>query len=328
MTGAGADGGSSPTVRLISARVAFVGSPWEARVRVTGIQARPTFVYGGRTMRMRHVGSAWTARVSFSQPGRFTVAVRLGRRTFPLGAVAVGYRVTQPIRVEAEPGGTLLVADLTAHAILRLHPRSGVADKVADLRGAISVVRGGDGLTLAIGDDKLYRLEAGRLQLVADLTAQDPIDVAPGDDGSAYVTTYSERIFQVTRDGAVSLYARGFANPHGIAIAPGGVLYVADTLSGTLKRITRGGSVMTVTSGLRSPSDVLAEADGSVLVVEHDANRVTRVSRSGGKSTVIGGLDSPISLARGSDGRLYVAQLEKPVAIGRIEGRRLVRVTR
>lgn len=327
----GADGGSSaPRARLLSERVAFVGANWDARLRISGSRLRPAFVYGGRAARMRRSGNIWIARVSFARAGRVALSVRLGPRTFPLGAVTVGYRVRQPMRIEAEPGGTLLVADMKANAILRLDTRTGVAAKAADLPSAIAVARGGDGTVFAIGDDRLYRLGAGTLRLVADLTDDSPLDVAPGDDGSVYVATYGERVLRVTPGGAVSTFAHGLDHPHGIAVARGGALFLADSHSDTLKRIAPDGSVAIVASGLMTPSDVLVEADGAVLVVEHRGSRITRVDPSSRKSTVLAGLGGPVSVTRGEDGTLYVAQLSDSIAVGRLDqaSGRLVRVSR
>lgn len=324
----GADGASRPTARLLSERIAFVGTAWEARIRTTGSSARPTLVIGGRRVPLRRSEGAWTALVTLSRPGRVTLSVRLGARTLRLGAVTVGFRVTEPFRIEAEPGGTLLVADGRANAILRLDPRTGVATRVASLPRPISVARGGDGALYAIADEKLWRLDAGAPRVVADLAGHGPLDVAPMDDGSAIVATYGERLLRVAADGGVSTYATGLARPHGIAIAPEGALYAADTYSGTLKLVERDGSVRIVARGFATPSDVLVERGGSVLVVEHDGGQLARVDAAGRKTTVARGLGGPASVTAGPDGTVWVALLDHGFAVGRLAGGRLVRVSR
>ncbi len=326
----GSVGAKDPSARLLSARVAYVGVAWQARVSLSDSSAHPSLVYAGRTARMRRNGSAWRATVKFGRPGRFPVAIRVGSRMIALGSVTVGYRVTQPIRIEAESGPSLLVADGSGNAILRLNTRTGLAAKVVSLPRAFSVARGGDGAVFAVGDEKLYRLEGRTLRLLADLRAYDPLDVAPGDDGFAYVATYGQSILRVAPDGTVSTYAEGFDRPHGIAIGAGGVLYVADTNTGTVKRIARDRSVTTVASGLSEPSDVLVEAGGSLLVVEPPAGRVTRIDKAGGKTTLIDGVGLPISVTAAVDGTLFVSLLEHGFAIGRVDQSRraLVRVSR
>jgi streptogramin lyase len=127
-----------------------------------------------------------------------------------------------PIRLAAEtlfsaphglavsPDGTLLVGDTGNHRILRVDPRTGKAT--------------------------LFRVAVPR-----------GIDVAA--DGTVYfVNAGSNRIVHLSATGKrLGLVGPVFDDPYALRLAPGGVLYVVESLAaGDLRRVARDGTVTTV----------------------------------------------------------------------------------
>lgn len=126
-----------------------------------------------------------------------------------------------------------------------------------------------------------------------------------------------------------------FKGPKGVAIAPDGALYVADTGNQTLRRVAADGAVTTVAgradeaayrngrgqaARLGSPEALAFGPDGDVFVLDRDARRVRRLSRSGSVFLVAGSGETgnadgdgpqasfrkPAQLALGPDGSLLL----------------------
>jgi glucose/arabinose dehydrogenase len=100
----------------------------------------------------------------------------------------------------------------------------------------------------------------------------EPFGVAVGPDGTIYVADAGEahRVRRLTPDGQVSTLAggdRGFADgpgqtarfstPSGLALAPDGTLFVADTGNNAIRRVAPDGSVTTIAGG-----GIAGDADG------------------------------------------------------------------
>ncbi len=120
--------------------------------------------------------------------------------------------------------------------------------------------------------------------------------------------------------------------PHGLALAPDGTLYIADTYKNRVRALQPDGSVKTLTAlndQLKQPMDVALAPDGALYVAdtgtqyEPGHNRILRVAQDGAFIVVAGTgspgyngdgipaataqLNTPAGVAVGPDGSLYVS---------------------
>ncbi|HUQ93511.1 MAG TPA: hypothetical protein VM120_17655 [Bryobacteraceae bacterium] len=177
------------------------------------------------------------------------------------------------------------------------------------------------------------------------------------------------RVRKVASDGTISTIAGGGANARdedipateaslsdvsGVAVDPGGNLYVTELGRARVRRISPEGRIRTFAgtvppmSGppssnigdggpataavLQRPVDVIVDREGGVFIVDQSAGRVRRVAADGAISTVVGGgnpgppqpaqaatslsLTNPSGIAIAPDGSTYVLGLSELLRIG------------
>jgi RHS repeat-associated protein len=170
-----------------------------------------------------------------------------------------------------------------------------------------------------------------------------PSDVIAARDGSVYISdTGNGRIRRVAPDGRISTVAGGgepgqlgddgpatqafLDRPRGIALAPDGTLYIADTFHDRVRRVGPDGSISTAAGGgtptdglgdgglataaaLQRPTDVAVDDDGGLYVADAGQRRVRAVRSDGRIETAAGNG----TFGRGGDGGPAVAaQLGDP----------------
>lgn len=164
-----------------------------------------------------------------------------------------------------------------------------------------------------------------------------PRGLAVAADGSVYVAdANNHRIQKFSADGAFLLswgsYATAeggnapggtFNEPWGVAVAPDGSVYVADTWNHRIQKFTRDGKFLTMwgVPGLAEepdrfwgPRGIAVDREGTVYVTDTGNNRVVIFDENGnyqqqfGRSGINPGeFDEPVGIAVDGNGRVYVA---------------------
>ena len=203
-------------------------------------------------------------------------------------------------------------------------------DEVSTLAGRAGVPGYVDGR----GDEALFGQWAGGLGL----------EVAVDRDGSVVVSDQQNLAIRlITPDGTVTTIAGGngrgvrdghgsvaqFAGPRGVAVAPDGTIYVADSFGHRIRRVAPDGMVTTVAGGgaiyappygegawgsvrdgpagearLKFPHGIALDGDGNLFVAE-DYTRIRRISPAGEVSTYAGGEQSGYRDGPREEARFY-----------------------
>ncbi len=243
-----------------------------------------------------------------------------------------------PNGVAVGPDGSFYIADSSNRRIRRVDPA-----------GIITTVAGNGSSSGYMGDNEPA--------IWARLTS--PQDIAVGRDGSLYISdfsndSYGDRIRRVDPAGIITTVVgngyRGYSgdngpataarlnHPYGVAVAPDGSLYIADSWNNRIRRVDPAGIIMTVagngnygysgdngpatSAALREPSGVAVAPDGSLYIADTANSRIRRVDPAGIIMTVAGngnygyngdngpaiaaGLRYPHGIVVGPDGSLYI----------------------
>jgi serine/threonine-protein kinase len=262
------------------------------------------------------------------------------------GGPATEAAIGEPIDVVAGPRGDVYV--VSELRIRRISAATGVIDTVA-----------GTGERAFSGD--------GGPTTVAALNAPDSL--AFDGAGNLYVAEYENRVRRIDAGtGVISTVvgngAEGFSgdggparnalisHPHGLAVAAGGTIYLADTWNQRIRRVDPAGTITTVAgTGAQGhggdggpaaravfddPVHVALGPDGALYVSDGSNNRIRRVGADGVVRTVAGGggatspgdggpatrarLALPNAVAVAPDGTFYVAEFEGR-RVRRVDGR-------
>jgi len=199
-----------------------------------------------------------------------------------------------------------------------------------------------DVVTLA-GSDEGYADGSGATAQFSGVVA-----VTVDADENIYVAdSANHRIRKVTPDGTVTTLAGSdevdlvdgpiseavFSNPTGIALAPSGVLYVADSAQMDphpvrVRAITPEGTVTTlagssqagykdgwgVDAQFKSPASLTVDAEGNIYMADTNNHRIRRISPEGKVTTLAGPLKSGYA-AGYADGLAADAQFEGPRSV-------------
>ncbi|MBI4815751.1 MAG: VCBS repeat-containing protein [Deltaproteobacteria bacterium] len=243
------------------------------------------------------LGPVGTLRFEVLEPDPNPV-VGLARVAFDAVSLTTAMPQVQPKALALLSDGSLLVADQATARVIKRRPD-----------GTTSVFAGGGA---ASGEG----IEATALQLI------DPSGLAVGPDGSVYIADAAQhRVYRVGNDGRVWTAAGagvagyegdGFAAykalldaPHGVAVDPQGVVYVADTGNHVIRRIGTDGNIATfagsavagysgdgaaaLNAELSAPEGVAVGKEGSIFVADTGNNAVRFVDSKGEMGTLMGG---------------------------------------
>ena len=109
--------------------------------------------------------------------------------------------------------------------------------------------------------------------------------------------------------------ARTLAGPYGVAVSPGGTIWVADTGHDRIVEFSQAGHlIMSVDGGLDQPEGIATDAAGHVWVADTGHDRVVEFSPAGHVLAAFGSagsgngqLDQPVALALSPSGDVWVA---------------------
>jgi hypothetical protein len=235
-------------------------------------------------------------------------------------------RFRAPNGITVDGAGTLFVADtnnstirqIAAGAVVTTFAGAGLIG-TADGTGNAARFFGPNGITTRGG--VLFVADTGN-DTVRKVTSGAVVTTLAGFNGSL---------------GAVDGAGRGarFAIPNGVAVAPSGDAFVADTFNATIRKITPWGVVTTYAglagnSGLvdgtgsaarfSSPTGIAADSAGTVYVSDVGNNAIRQIAAGGVVTTIAGGSSgsadgtgsaakffAPRAIAVDSGGTLYVA---------------------
>jgi hypothetical protein len=227
---------------------------------------------------------------------------KISPRTGAIDVISTGGNLMDPWQVAVTPRGRILVADFVDHSILSIDPRTG---------GQTVVSTGGGFQPVGVA-----RTASGRL-IVSDHGGGEIFRVDPS-------------------TGARTLISSGGSldDPAGLAVAPGGRIFVADEGSNAgvyavnpRTGVQTGFAVSGAGSPITDPYAVALMPTGRVLFADYaafeppDQGAILSVGRPGGPlRTVSSGqlFGDPIGLARSFRGPLFVAEQDDPDGHGAI----------
>jgi sugar lactone lactonase YvrE len=225
----------------------------------------------------------------------------------PSPAGATSYAgLSQPSGIAVDPRGAVFVADEDNARVARLW---GEGSFLGELGGPGDV--GGAGLdgadAIAVGGqyDQTYVADAVHNRVLVYSSAGGLLAKFGADGGN----------------GAAGGGAAGFNHPDGIALAPSGNLYVADTANNRVVELSPGGAFIAAWGSkgasagrFNAPTSLAVDGDGDVYVLDSENNRVQEFTASGQllarwgmRGTGPGEFSQPKALAIGCEGDVYVA---------------------
>lgn len=130
------------------------------------------------------------------------------------------------------------------------------------------------------------------------------------DFGATLSSAPGTKVFKITPEGEVSIFADGLVGASGNDFDANGNLIQANIGSGTVSQITPDGSVTTITTGFSQPVGVTVDENGDFFVCNCASNSISKVSDNGNTvSTFVSSalMNCPNGIDMDNEGNLYVA---------------------
>jgi sugar lactone lactonase YvrE len=259
---------------------ATVGKAFTVRV-TTRMKGTPAIVARGPSTRTfaakRTAPGRYSASVSLSAPGRWTLSARLRGKLYRLGAVTAKKPAptvqpiifSTPAEIAARPDGTLVLAEGGKNRVVRL-----------DAAGGVTPIGGAGGIGTS-GD--------GGLATAANIG--NPFGVAVAPNGDVYLTS-DQRLRRIDSTGRIStLFVTPTeigpvtADAHGdVYFAIEAYVYRLDAASGAVSIVAGTGSLGAAGDGgpataaqVNRPHGLLVAADGALLIGDSNNHAVRRI---------------------------------------------------
>ena len=244
------------------------------------------------------VGDASYTVRAYTPAGKWSIVAGTGAPGYAGdGGPAVGALLTSVRDLAAAAGGRLYIAD-------------GVRVRCVDDSGTISTLAG-DGYLHAVGDGGsalaalLSQPSAVALDFAGDLYIADP-----GTQRARKV--YPDNVIQTLAGTGVAGFggeliagsASALNSPMGVAMAPSGIVYIADTYNHRIRAVSADGTIATVAgtgvsgtgaenqpwtaTALRGPRGVCVDHQGALYIVDTSNHRVLRASPGALMATAAG----------------------------------------
>lgn len=231
------------------------------------------------------------------------------------GGCVAKARLNSPQGLVVTGGGEIYVADTGNATIRRISLSSPAACDVTTVAG----IAGQPGVKdSTVPTEVQFNQPLGILLSAAgDLMVSDHLGgtIRRVNKTSGTASAFAGRAEQFgSRDDSDGTKAR-FNFPAGLAIAPDGSIYLADSNNDTIRRVLPTGEVVTLVDsdkGLNFPTSVAVASNGQLFVSDTGNNVIRRVSLADGTvTTLAGGFSSPQGLALSKDEQyLYVADMD------------------
>jgi len=227
-------------------------------------------------------------------------------------------RFNQPRGVAVDSAGTVYVADNNNHTIRKI-TAGAVVTTWAGLAGT-SGNTDGTGTAARFSGPRGVAVDGAGNVYVADANNNKIRKV----DAAAVVTTFAGATVQGGFDGTGQ--GARFNGPEAVAVDSAGVVYVADTISDTIRKITAGGVVTTLagfygslgwddgvgpTARFAYPFGVAVDASGNTYVADRTNHTIRKVTPAGHVTTFAGLANNP----GGTDGTGSAARFSSPFGV-------------
>jgi tripartite motif-containing protein 71 len=262
-----------------------------------------------------------------AKPGEFRAQIAYGSPWSSGGGVTLGSRFFSPTGLAFAGDGTVWVSDRNNDVLRHLASDGHFITAVGE--AAARVVPGQPGAAVRLSEPHGLGVAPNEGVFVADTGSSSLVELAS--DG--------RRVASWSAPGSPGSRARGgasappFREPLGVAVAPNGDIYVADTGNGLIDALDPSGALLASwggsrsgsaggseggaggrAPGLQSPDDVAVDRAGQVFVVDGGGARVLEYGASGTllaswglQGTGVGELSEPMGIAIDCRGDVLVA---------------------
>ena len=224
------------------------------------------------------------------------------------GGPATSAKLWEPQGVAVDTSGNVYIADTRNQRIRKVNS-SGIINTIAGV-GAQSYGDGGPATSAALNHPQGVVVDGAGNFYISDT---DNHRVRKVSAAGIIATVAGNEIPSFSGDGGQAVLA-SLNLPWGLALSPGGELYIADINNQRVRKVSSTGIITTIAGGgqsgvdLGDPTDVAFDSAGNLYITAiTDIGQVLKVTPNGIISTIASNLVSPQSIAIDAAGNAYIA---------------------